>query len=57
MWQLVFTYISVKGWVTHSDEDGFFDGSCQIVVFSAHNDYIHLTNNIGYNICQHTQGF
>ena len=37
MWQLVFAYISIKGWVIHSDDDGFFHGSCQIVIFSAHN--------------------
>ena len=35
--KLVFAYISIKGWVIHSDEDGFFDGSCQIMIFSAHN--------------------
>ena len=37
MWQVVFAYISFKGWVIHSDEDGFFDGSFKIVIFSAHN--------------------
>ena len=37
MWQLVFAYISIMGWVIHSDEDGFFDGSCQIVILFAHN--------------------
>ena len=37
MWQLVFAYISIMEWVIHSDEDGFFDGSFQIVIFSAHN--------------------
>ena len=37
MWQLVFAYISIKGWVIHSEEDGFFGGSCQIMIFSTHN--------------------
>ena len=37
MGQLVFAYIYIKGWVIHSDEDGIFDGCCQIAVFSAHN--------------------
>ena len=29
--------ISIKGWVFHSDKDGFFDGPCQIMIFSVHN--------------------
>ena len=37
IWQLVFAYISIKGWIIHSDEDGFIDGSCQIMIFSVHN--------------------
>ena len=28
---------SIKGWVINSDENSFFDGSCQILKFSAHN--------------------
>ena len=36
IWQLIFAYISDKGWVINSDEDGFFDGSCQIMIFSVH---------------------
>ena len=36
MWQLVFGYISIKGLVINSDENGFFDGFVQIGIFSAH---------------------
>ena len=36
VWQLVFVYISIKGWVMNSDENGFFDGSCKILIFSAY---------------------
>ena len=50
MWQLVFVYISIKGWVIYSDEDGFFDGSWQIMIFSAHNaevvDKCIMTNGV-----------
>ena len=41
VWQLVFAYISIQGWVIGSDEDGVFDGSCQILDFSAHNTAEH----------------
>ena len=37
MWQLVVAYISVHGWANDSDENGFFDGSCNVLVFSMHN--------------------
>ena len=37
MWQLVFAYISIKGLVIHSDKNGLFDVSCQIVILSTHN--------------------
>ena len=33
---MLFACISVQGWVTDSDENDFFDGSCNILVFSAH---------------------
>ena len=37
MWQLVFAYIFVQGWVIDSDENGFFGGCSYISVFSTHN--------------------
>ena len=49
VWQLVFVYISIKGCVINSDENGFFDGSCQIWMFSAHNVEV-------INICIMTSG-
>ena len=29
--------IPIEGWVINSDENGFFDGSCKILKFFAHN--------------------
>ena len=37
MWKLAFAYISIEGWIIHSDEDGFFDAPSQIMIFSSHN--------------------
>ena len=35
VWQLVFAYIFIKGWVINSEENGFFDRSCQTFIISA----------------------
>ena len=37
MWQLVLAYISVQGWVIDPYVNGVFDGSCNVLVLSAHN--------------------
>ena len=34
MWEIVFPYVLVQGGVVNSDEHGFLDGSCHIVLFS-----------------------
>ena len=46
VWQLVFAYISIKGWDINSEEHGFLDGSYLILIFSAHNAKIVIRNII-----------
>ena len=37
MWEIIFPYVSVQGWVVNPDKHGFLYGSCQTVLFSANN--------------------
>ena len=37
MWQLVFAYISIQGWVIDSDENGFFDSNSNVLILPLHN--------------------
>ena len=36
MWQMVLANVSIKGWIIDSDIQGFFDGSCEVLVLSPH---------------------
>ena len=46
VWQFVFVYISIKGWVINSDENGFFDRLCQNLIFSACNAEVVMTSGV-----------
>ena len=36
MWQMVLANVSIKGCITDPDIQGFFDGSCEVLVLSPH---------------------
>ena len=46
MWQMVFAYVSIKGWIVDPYVEVFFDGSHEVLVFPPHNAKIIYSNRM-----------